>query len=189
MALESPSPSTGLGFELLIIGYQSLVWMALAVCLLPGNGDILVRVIKDWKEVAAIASVFAAYTLGAITNGIAAPLFSWLEQSVYAQRPEKKPSEMRAAILIQDPKAFEHIMKNFDVPRILRSTVINILLIGMLLIIHNLVSNTAGLSLFWIVLATLAAALVTLWAWYETAENYFIHLYRTFDEVEKINRK
>jgi len=173
--------TTALAVELLVIGYQSLAGLALAARLSPLCGNTLLQVMKDWKELTVIASVVAAYTLGAIMNGIAAKLLSPLENKLYSKRSEK-PSEMRAAILIQEPQAFDHIIKNFDTPRVLRSTVFNILLF---LFIHILSLNATRSHLLLVAFGTPVAALFTLWAWYETAENYFIHLYQAYDALKK----
>jgi len=178
-------PTTVLAVKLLVIGYQSLVGLALAACLSPLCGNTLLQVMKDWKELTVIASVVAAYTIGAIMNGIAARLLSPLENKLYSKRSEK-PSEMRAAILIKEPQAFDRIMKNFDTPRVLRSTVFNILIIGLFLFIHILSLNVTRSQLLLVAFGTPVAALFTLWAWYETAENYFIHLYQTFDALKKV---
>lgn len=180
--------TTALAVELLVIGYQSLVALALAACLSPLCGNTLLQMMKDWKELIVIASVVAAYTLGAIMNGIAARLLSPLENKLYSKRSEK-PSEMRATILIQEPQAFDHIIKHFDTPRVLRSTVFNILLIGLFLFIHILSLNATRSQLFLVAFGILVAALFTLWAWYETAENYFTHLYRTYDALKKVGNE
>jgi hypothetical protein len=180
--------ATALAVELLIIGYQSLVWLALAACLSALCDNTLLQMMKDWKELTVIASIVAAYTLGAIMNGISAKLLSPLEDKLYSKRSQK-PSEMRAAILVQEPQAYSQIIKNFDAPRVLRATVFNILLIGIFLFIQVLTLNATRSQLLLVAFGTLIAALFTLWAWYETAENYFIHLYQTYDALKKVRKE
>jgi len=177
--------TTALAVELLVIGYQSLVGLALAAYLSPLS-NTLVQTMKDWKELIVIISVAAAYTLGAIVNGISAKLLSPIENKLYSRRSEKQ-SKMRVVILIQKPDAYDRIMKNFDTPRVLRSTVFNILLIGLFLFILSL--NATRSQLFFVAFGTLVAALLIFWAWYEAAENYFIHLYQTYDAMKKVGNE
>lgn len=177
--------TTALAVELLVIGYQALVWLALAACLSTSCDNTLMQTMRDWKEIIFVASVVAAYTSGAIMNGIASRLLSPWEDWLYQKTRSEKPSEMRAAILIQKPEAFDRVMKNFEFPRVLRSTVFNILLTGIFLFINLLFLKGTTTQLFWVVVWTVVAALLVLWAWYETAENYFIHLCKTYDAMTK----
>ena len=92
---------------------------------------------------------------------------------------------MRAAILVQKPEAFDHIIKNFDVPRVLRSTIFNILLIGLFLSFHIFSSNATNSQLWLVAVIFVLGAGMAAWAWYETAENYYIHLSQTYDALKK----
>jgi len=175
--------TTVLAVELLVIGYQALVWLALAACLFPLCDDTLLKAMKDWRELVIVASVVAAYSSGAIMNGVAARIMTRIEAKIYT-RPQK-PSEMRAAILVQKPEAFDHIIKNLNVPRILRSTIFNILLIGLFLFFHVLSSNATTSQLWLVAVIFVLGAGVAAWAWYETAENYYIHLSQTYDALER----
>jgi hypothetical protein len=176
--------TTALAVELLVIGYQALIWLGLAACLSPLCNDTLLQTMKDWKELTVVASVVAAYTSGAIMNGVASRIMSTIEgRTIYKRRPEK-PSEMRAAILIENPEAFKHVMKNFDVPRVLRSTIFNIFLIGLFSFAHSFSINAAGSQLFLIAILSVLGTAVAAWAWYETADNYFVHLSRTYDALK-----
>ncbi len=176
--------TTALAVELLVIGYQTLVWLALAACLSSLCDDTLLKGMKDWKELVIVASVVAAYSSGAIMNGVVSRIMSSIESKVIYKRPQK-PSEMRAAILVQKPEAFDHIIKNFDVPRVLRSTIFNILLIGLFLLIHLFSSNATYSQLLLVAVIFAIGTAVAAWAWFETAENYYIHLSRTYDALEK----
>lgn len=176
--------TTALAVELLVIGYQTLVWLALAACLFPQCDGALLGALKDWKELVVVTSVVAAYTSGAIMNGVASRIMFPIESKVIYKRPQK-PSEMRAAILVQKPEVFSHIIKNFDVSRVLRSTIFNILLIGLFTFLHLCSANATCSQLLLVALlfalGTAGAAL----AWYETAENFYIHLSQTYDALTK----
>ncbi|MGH7273458.1 MAG: hypothetical protein ACREIQ_03220 [Nitrospiria bacterium] len=168
--------TTALTVELLVIGYQALIWLGLAACLFPLCDEALLRALKDWKELLVVGSVVAAYTSGAIVNGVASGIMSSIESKVIYKRPQK-PSVMRAAILVRKPDAFVHVMKNFEAPRVLRSAILNMLLIGVFTSAHVYRSTTSTwpqllLVVLLFVLGTAGAA----WAWYETAENFYIHL-------------
>ncbi len=180
--------TTALAVELLVIGYQTLVWLALAVCFSSLCDNTLMQAIKAEKELAAVASVVVAYTLGAMMNVIATRLMAPLENKLYSKLP-KKPSEMRAAILIQKPEALNHVMKYFEVPRVLRSTFFNILFIGILSFVHVISSNATRSQLLLVALFTLGTASFILWAWYEAVDNYRIHLSATYDALKNLGTK
>ncbi len=176
--------TTALAVELLVIGYQTLVWLALAACLSPLCDDTLLKAMKDWKELVIFASVIAAYSSGAIMNGVASRIMSSIESKVIYKG--QRPSKMRAAILVQKPEAFDHIIKNFDVPRVLRSTIFNILLIGLFLLIHLYSSNATYSQLLLVAVIFVIGTAVAVWAWYELAEDYYTHLSQTYDALEKL---
>ncbi len=185
--------TTALAVELLVIGYQALVWLTLAACLLPLCDDTLLRAMKEWKELLAVASVVPAYTLGAIMNGIASKvtdrlegrLIEWRSKACFIKGRSQQPSEARAAILIQKPEAIEHVMGNYVVPRLLRSTIINVFLIGVFSFIHLSSSDATSPQLLLAGVLIVLGIAATVWAWYESAENYYIHLWRTYDALKK----
>ena len=176
--------TTALAVELLVIGYQTLVWLALAACLSPLCDDTLLNAMKDWKELVIVVSVVAAYSSGAIMNGIASRIIDPIERRAIHKR-QQRPSEMRAAILVQKPEAFDHIIKNLNVPRVLRSTIFNILLVGVFLFIHFFSSNATFSELLVVAVISLGGTALAAWAWYETAENYYIHLTQTYDALRE----
>lgn len=178
-------PTTTIAVELLVIGYQAMIWIGLAACLFQKCDGALLASIREWKELTLILSVPAAYTVGAIMNGVASHLVSKLDRKWIFKR-SIKPSAMRAAILIQNPQAFEHVIKNFNEPRVLRSTIFNIFLIGVFGIIHLYALSTfTYLQLGLIASLFLVASLLAAWAWYETTENFYVHLSQTYDALEK----
>ena len=164
--------TTALAFELIIIGYQVLVWVWLVGCF-PECQGLLVRALNNWKEVTIAISIPAAYTAGAIMNPISAWLFSFWEDKIYAEKP---PSVMRAAILLKNPEAHNQVMKYFEAPRVLRASTLNILLTGIFLS-YRIESFP---TLFFFAVAAAAAA----WAWYETTDNYYTHLGATYKTLE-----
>src|SRR5262249_27758032 len=99
--------TTTLAVELLIIGYQAMIWLGIVVCLFQGCNDATFASIKDWKELLLVVSVPAAYTAGAVMNGITSKLLSMIDRKWIFTGPIK-PSAMRAAILVKNPQAFEH---------------------------------------------------------------------------------
>jgi len=109
--------TTALAVELVVIGYQALIWLVLAATLVfPSCGEPLLKVFKEWKELLIIGSLAAAYTLGAIVNGVASRLMLWIERRLIFTKPQK-PSEMRATILVHEPEALKYVMSYFEAPR------------------------------------------------------------------------
>ena len=139
--------TTVLAVELLVIGYQSLIWLTLIFFLFPISDQVQLQTLKDWKELIIIGSVVVAYTAGAIINAVTTSIMEKLniDKKLFYKR-KKPPSEMRAAILVRKPEAFIHIMKNFDTPRVLRSTILNFILIGFFSFIHLYCSKSLACS-------------------------------------------
>lgn len=175
--------TTALAVELIVIGYQTLVWLVLAASLLPFSSSLQFTTLKEWKEALFVASLVAAYTAGAIMNGVVSKLMSSIEAKLVFKR-FRPPSEMRAVILVHQPEALKHVMRYFDVPRVLRSTIFNVFLIGVFTLIrfYRILSCYEALVLIVFFVVTTAFAV---WAWYETDENYYIHLCQTYDVVKE----
>jgi len=67
-----------------------------------------------------------------------------------------------------------------------RTTILNFILIGIFTFIHLYCSKSLTcLQLLLLALIFVACVVAAAWAWYETAENYYIHLTATYDEVTK----
>ena len=173
--------TTALAVELIIIGYQTLIWIVLAVILLPHCNELPTIIRTDWKELVLVGSLVAAYTSGAIVNGVVSRLISKIEGKLVFKRAEP-PSQMRAAILVHQPEALKQVITYFDVPRVLRSTVFNILLIGVFTTVH-IYSALSVCEILTIVACFIVSAAAAAWAWYETDENYYVHLCQTYDAV------
>jgi large-conductance mechanosensitive channel len=142
--------------------------------------------VRDWKELVFIASVVVAYTLGSIINSVVSRIINPIEDRVIYKN--EKPSIMRAAILAQNPQAFDPVLKNFEYSRLLRSTIFNFLLIGIFSFIHLCLKDASSSKLLLVVLFTLIATGIAYWAWYETAENYYCHLEATYKALKGADR-
>lgn len=175
--------TTALAVELVIIGYQTLIWLVLAANLLFPCDVCWLTTLRDWKEPILVGSIAIAYTLGATVNAISSRLMTRIEDRwVFKDKNLPLPSVMRAAILARHPEALKQVMTYFDAPRVLRSTILNILLIGVFTTIRfwHLLS--------WCKVLTLIACFVLLtffvaWAWYEADDNYYTHLCATYDAL------
>jgi len=131
---EARMTTTALAVELVIIGYQTLIWLVLAANLLFPCDVSWLTTIREWKEPILVGSIVAAYTFGATVNAIASKVLEPFEGKCVFNG--EKPSVMRAAILVRQPEALKQVMTYFDAPRVLRSTILNILLIGVFTTIH-----------------------------------------------------
>ena len=171
--------TTALAVELLVIGYQALIWLAIIVCLFFKCDTELLNTLKDWKELSIVASVAIAFTLGAIINGIMAKLMDSADRK-WIFKHDIKPSEMRAYILVNKPAAFPHIIENLIIPRLLRSTIFNIIMIGILTFFYLATQDATFTQLLIVVILFGVVSAFAAWAWYETSENYYIHLCETY---------
>lgn len=112
-------------------------------------------------------------------NGIASRVMDPIERKWVFKG--KKPSEMRAAIILQNPEAHPQLIKSFVAPRVLRSTILNLAIIGVLLCIHIGIGNPS--HLVWFLPVFLVSLFMITWGWYELDENYFVHLNATYKAI------
>ena len=110
--------TTSLIVEMVIIGFQVLVWMSLIVLILFGYKGIDLSKLKDWTAVISLALVGASYTLGIVFNSFVGALFAhWeFESWRWLLRPSdlkggEHPARMRAYITAFNSGASEDLTK------------------------------------------------------------------------------
>ena len=134
--------STAIFAEILVVGLQATVWVAL-LCLLIADlngvhvGGITARLgaLKEWATLITTFVIGFAYTLGIIVDRIADSLWSWINDALRSEAGEanKKPGpsvpKKRLQIMSRDEgltKFLEYVRSRM---RIARSTSLNLVLI------------------------------------------------------------
>src|ERR1051325_5492741 len=126
--------TTTLIVEVVIIGFQALIWMVLIILVFLGYDWIDLSKLKDWATPISLAVISISYTLGVIFNTVLNSLFTPLELKILASRGSGMSQEtlryMRAYIIVYNSGAAEDLDRRFNRSSLIRATAINISLIS-----------------------------------------------------------
>jgi hypothetical protein len=185
--------TTSLIVEIVIIGFQVLLWIFFIVASGWGYNWIKLSALKEWSAAVGVALIAVSYTLGLIFDSLVGALFApWQyktvkeERAFFSERGQGlpvSPAEMVAYIMATNKDAAEFLQRLFNQSRLLRATSANLLLIG----ISGFVFVVKRVAFSWSLLlgmligsASIAAmAIVT---WIKTLRGYYYYLnesYRT----------
>lgn len=203
--------TTSLIVEMVIIGFQVLVWMSLIVLILFGYKGIDPSKLKDWSAVISLALVGTSYTLGLVFNGFIAAVFVHWESSLwtsFVNRSDREgrigpahvrtgpahvrtgPGQMRAYITAFNSDASEDLTREANRHSLIRATSLNLVLIGITSLVW--VNKQYG---FWlrldlaILLSSLLLIGLSLFTWLGLSVTYFWHLGNVYDAVKESQEK
>ena len=120
-------------FELVLVGFQVLIWVLLLVLSVFGYHWIHIDFVKDWATQLSFAALGIAYMLGVIFDKAIASLpFSWIigGSALTKMRDLPSPLEMRMQILARKAEVYEVLEKRINQHRLVRATVVNLALIS-----------------------------------------------------------
>jgi hypothetical protein len=175
--------------EILVIGFQTFAFIALAVVALvglPSSDPATVDVVKAWGPVLAVPVLGIAYTLDVVMDRIADFVTKWqdnkLRKAVTGTGP--KVTEMRHAILAKQEAVMEPLEYSLSRLRIARATSINAALI---LACASWIARTTGSS-FWGVSAVASGlvSVATIYAWYDLASSYYKRVAGAYRETSEM---
>ena len=118
-------------FELVLVGFQVLIWVLLLVLSVFGYHWIHIDFVKDWATQLSFAALGIAYMLGVIFDKAIASLpFSWIigGGALTKMRDLPSPLEMRMQILARKAEVYEVLEKRINQHRLVRATVVNLAL-------------------------------------------------------------
>ena len=182
--------TTTLLVEIVIIGFQMLIWILLILFTIWGYNWIDIVSLKDWTGTIVVGLVAISYTLGIILDSIAGSLsdvwFSWAFYRLSLRTVGRKgvfneyhpydvhPSVMRSHIRSTDPITYDYLEKIFNQGRLLRSTSINLVLISVMSIIFVVTQ----IGIVWKLIIFIAAILtplsgLSIWSWNKILDNYY----------------
>lgn len=128
-------------FELVLVGFQVLIWVLLLVLSVFGYHWIHIDFVKDWATQLSFAALGIAYMLGVIFDKAIASLpFSWIigGGALTKMRDLPSPLEMRMQILARKAEVYEVLEKRINQHRLVRATVVNLTLISISAVIFFL---------------------------------------------------
>ena len=125
---------TSIIFELVLIGFQMLIWVSLLVMTIFGYQWLNLDALNQWSAQLSVALVGIAYMFGLIFDKAISTLpYRWIMggSAPTETRDLPSPLEMRMEILAKKPEIFEALERRINQHRLVRSTVINLTLISL----------------------------------------------------------
>jgi hypothetical protein len=124
---------TSIILELVLIGFQVLIWVSLLVLAIFGYEWVHLDALKEWSTEISVGLVGVAYMLGLIFDKAVSSLpYGWIVGSAALARSEDSPSPlaMRVEILTKQPAVYETLERRLNQHRLVRATVFNLALIS-----------------------------------------------------------
>src|SRR4051812_5654203 len=120
--------SASIIFELVLIGFQVLIWVSLLILTVFGYNWLQLESLKQWSAQLSVALVGVAYMFGLIFDkAVSALPYSWIVGGGALTKAGDLPSplEMRMHILAKKPEVSEVLERRINQHRLVRSTVFN----------------------------------------------------------------
>jgi hypothetical protein len=124
---------TAIILELVLIGFQVLIWVSLAVMTVFGFQWLNLGALKQWSTEISVGLVGVSYMLGLIFDkAVSALPYTWILGGGSTQPDEDSPNPlaMRAEILVRQPEVYEALERKLNQHRLVRATVFNLALIS-----------------------------------------------------------
>jgi hypothetical protein len=125
--------SASIIFELVLIGFQVLIWVSLLILTVFGYNWLHLESLKQWSAQLSVTLVGVAYMFGLIFDkAVSALPYSWIIGGALTKAGDlPSPLEMRMHILAKKPEVSEVLERRINQHRLVRSTVFNLALISL----------------------------------------------------------
>ena len=183
--------TTGLVVEMVIIGFQVLIWITLIVFTLFDYSWIEPTKLKDWGNLLSLCAIGISYTLGIVFDNFVNTLFAhwefrssrWIDKKL-----DVSPSQMRAYIIATNSDASADITRMANRTRLVRATSLNLILIS----VSSLVFLVARFGWLWqqafvIVILSVLLTILAIYAWIRSIRGYFFYLVEFYNTLRKSN--
>jgi hypothetical protein len=142
---------TSIIFELVLVGFQVLIWVSLLVLTVFGYDWLDLEGLKAWSGQLSIGLVGVAYTFGLIFDKAVGSLpYKWVfgggRLTTMGDLPS--PLVMRMEILTRKPEVYGMLDRRINQHRLVRSTVFNLALISLAGMSFCLVQTAFTVRLF-----------------------------------------
>jgi hypothetical protein len=173
--------------ELVLIGFQVLVWASLLMFAIFGFKWIHLDALKDWNSQLSVGLIGVAYMFGLIFDkAVSALPYSWVvaDNGLTSLEDQPSPRAMRMEVLIKNPNAAEALERRINQHRLVRSTVFNLALISLSALIFFLIRLGFSMRLFvsFLVLSALFVSL-SLFTGKRSAQMIYFDLHQAFQAV------
>jgi hypothetical protein len=187
--MNSPIKDTSIIFELVLIGFQVLIWVSLLVLIIFGYRWLNLEALREWSAQLSVALVGVAYMFGLIFDkAVSALPYSWVIGGRALTKTDESPSllEMRMDILTKKPEIFDALERRINQHRLVRSTVFNLALISLAALVFLITQLGFSLRLF-IVFLLLSALFVSLslFTGRRSAETLYLELFQVYKAINE----
>lgn len=187
--MNSLIKDTSIIFELVLIGFQVLVWVSLLVLTIFGYHGLNLEYLKEWSAHLSIALVGVAYMFGLIFDkAVGALPYSWIIGGSAHTKTDESPGtlEMRIVILTKKPEIFDALKRRINQHRLVRSTVFNLALISLAALAFLLTQVGFSIRLF-IVFLFLSVLFVglSLFTGRRSAETLYFELFQVYKAINE----
>jgi len=136
--------------ELVLIGFQVLIWVSLLVMVVFGFQWIHLDALKQWSTEISVALAGVAYMFGLIFDkAISALPYSWIVGGPQTPSEDSpSPLAMRVEILTANAEVYEALERRINQHRLVRATVLNLALISLSALTFLIVRLGFSLRLF-----------------------------------------
>jgi hypothetical protein len=142
---------TSIILELVLIGFQVLIWLSLVVMTVFGFQWLHLDALKQWSTEISVGLIGISYMLGLIFDKTVSALpYSWILGGGPTPPSEDSPSPlaMRVEILMHNPDVYETLERRLNQHRLVRATVFNLALISIAALVFFIARFGFTLRLF-----------------------------------------
>lgn len=142
--------NTTVVLEILLIGFQVVIWFAFVVLTVFGYSWIRLDFLKEWSAQLSASIVGVAYMFGIVFDRLSSELGgSRYGVGLFRPKPattrDSERTDQRMEILNNNPDVYQYFEKRMNQNRLLRSTALNLVLIS----ITSLIFSIARLKYSW----------------------------------------
>jgi|SRR5947209_525895 len=178
---------TSIIFELVLIGFQILIWVSLLVLAVFGYDWLNLSGLKEWSTELSVALVGVAYMFGLIFDkAVSALPYSWTIGGSALSKIGEGPSPltMRMEILAKKPEVYEVLEKRLNQHRLVRSTVFNLALISLSGMVFFMARIGFTVRLFVVFLfLSIMFLMLTLFTGRRSAETLYFELFNAYNAI------
>lgn len=178
-------------FELVLIGFQVLIWVFLLVLAVFGYNWIDLGSVLQWSTQLSVGLIGVAYMFGLIFDKAVSSLpYRWIIGGSGLSKIGDMPSPltMRMEILNKKPEIYEVLEKRVNQHRLVRSTVFNLALISLSALVFFVVQIGFNLRVFTVFLfLSVMFVSLALFTGRRSAETLYFELVHSYKTVNPSN--
>ena len=193
--------TTSLIVEMVIIGFQVLVWMVLIVLIVFGYDWVDFQKLKDWATILSVILIGASYTLGIVFDSFMASLYApwerrswkWLPEEIkegMARGEKVSPGHMRAYLMTASPEASEELNNRANRNSLIRATSLNLVIICLasLIFVHKQFGFSPKLEIVIIIFSALLIPL-SIRTWGRLRNGYYLFLVNVYQNTKEAEER